>query len=379
MKRIIDAFLGTLHGKTGAPMLSKWLGILGALAILPAVAQMTAPQITLTTLHSFAGGSDGSGPGVGVVIGPGGVLYGATNSGGTSNYGTAYSLTPPASPGGSWTKNTLYNFTGVNDGAGPSHLVIGSNGRLYGTAAGYVVGPSYQGTVFSLTPPASPGGSWTETTLHIFTCGDDGCIPSGGLVIGKAGALYGTTFYGGPTANGTVFSVTPPASPGGSWTEAVLHSFSGSDGSGPYAGVVIGSGGVLYGTTQYGGTSFSLGTVFSVTPPSSAGGLWTETVLHSFVSADRGQEPAARVVIGAGGALCSTTIDGGASNDGTVFCLRPPASPGDPWTEVVLHSFDGSDGANPVGAVVIGPGHVLYGTTSAGGASNNGTVYQLTL
>lgn len=426
MRRIVSA----------VSMRSKRLGILGALATLPAVAQITAPP-TLNSLYSFAGGSDGatpysealvigkcgelygtttaggiddsgtvfsltpptvplgawteavlyrfaggsdgSGPG-GVVLGSGGVLYGSTNSGGTSNYGTVYSLTPPAAPGDSWTKTTLYNFTGVNDGAAPSQLVIGAKGQLYGTAAGYVAGPSYQGTVFSLTPPESSGGSWTETTLHIFTCGDDGCIPYGGVVIGKGGVLYGTTYYGGPSADGTVFSVAPPTSPGEPWTEAVLHSFTGgSDGYGPYASLVIGSGGVLYGTTQYGGASFfGLGTVFSVTPPASAGDPWTHSVLHSFGNADGGTETDARIVIGPGGALCSTTSDGGASDDGTVFCLKPPASAGDPWTEVVLHSFGGSDGANPVGAVVIGPGGVFYGTTSEGGASNDGTLYQLT-
>lgn len=62
-----------------------------------------------------------------------------------------------------------------------------------------------------------------------------------------------------------------------------------------------------------------------------------------------------------------------------MFCLKPPASPGGSWTEVLLHSFSGADGAYPVGGVVIGAGRVFYGTTSGGGTSNNGTVYNLTL
>jgi uncharacterized repeat protein (TIGR03803 family) len=438
MKRTVNAFLSILHGRTGESVLWRRLGIFGALAILPAMAQvtggpspLTAP--VLTTLHSFAGGSDGatpyneavigssgelygttsagggsndgtvfmltppgttggswtetvlhafhgsdgSLPQAGVVIGPGGVLYGTAEQGGSSSYGVVFSLTPPASPGGSWTETTLYTFTGGDDGGDPRQLVVGSAG-LYGTTdAG---GPSGQGTVFSLTPPASPGGSWTKTTLYAFAGGSDGAVPYGGVAIGVGGVLYGTTFFGGSSNAGTVFSLTPPASPGDSWTETLLHTFTGgSDAANPYVGVTIGSGGVLYGTTQYGGTSGS-GTVFAVTPPTSAGGLWTETVLQSFAySGLGGQGPVALIVIRPGGNVCSTAPDGGASDKGVVFCLEPPVSPGGAWTEVVLHSFRGSDGANPVGAVTIGAGKVFYGTTSTRGASNYGTVYQLRL
>jgi uncharacterized repeat protein (TIGR03803 family) len=101
MKRIVNAFLGTLHGKTGRSVLSKRLGILGALAIMPAFAQMTAPQIPLTTLYSFAGGSDGATPyNEALVIGSGGELYGTTSAGGGSNYGTVFMLAPPGTGGG---------------------------------------------------------------------------------------------------------------------------------------------------------------------------------------------------------------------------------------------------------------------------------------
>jgi len=185
-----------------------------------------------------------------------------------------------------------------------------------------------------------------------------------------------------------VFSLTPPASPGGAWTENVLYSFKGgADGAHPVAGVVIGTGGVLYGTTYAGGSS-SHGTVFSVTPPASPGGAWTENVLYTF-TAGTGANPKAGVVIGAGGVLYGTTYYGGASNLGTIFNLRPPASPGGPWTRKVLHSFTGAtgDGAYPFAGVVIGSGGVLYGTTVGGGGSTActsgsapgcGTVFSLT-
>jgi len=257
-----------------------------------------------TVLHSF-NGSDGTLPSEGVVIGPGGVLYGTTDSGGTSNYGVVFSLTPSTPSGDSCTERTLYNFAGGSDGAHPRQLVIGLNG-LYGTTDGYVAGASAMGTVFSLTPPASPGGSWTETTLYTFAGGSDGATPYTGLVIGAGGVLYGTTFYGGTANGGTVFTLTPPASRSASWTEDILHTFTGgSDGSGPYAGVVIGSDGVLYGTTQYGGAA-GRGTVFSLTPPASEDGAWTENVLHSFAGRE-GAGPVAGIAIGPRGVLYTTT------------------------------------------------------------------------
>ena len=125
------------------------------------------------------------------------------------------------------------------------------------------------GTVFSLTPPASSGGAWTEKILHIFNGGSDGQWPSAGVIIGPGGVLYGTTTGGGPSDNGTIYSLTPPASPGGEWTEAILYAFSGPDGSRPAAALLMGPNGVLYGTTYNGGTTWSpplpgLGTVFQL-------------------------------------------------------------------------------------------------------------------
>jgi len=100
--------------------------------------------------------------------------------------------------------------------------------------------------------------------------------------------------------------------------------------------------------------------------------------LYSFTSQSDGSNPVAGVVIGSGGVLYGTTAAGGTSNAGTVFSLTPPASPGGAWTENVLHSFTGGiDGADPVAALVIGKNGVLYGTTSSGGASNAGTVFAL--
>jgi hypothetical protein len=120
--------------------------------------------------------------------------------------------------------------------------------------------------VFALTPPASPAGTWREAVLHNFR-GIDGFGPKASLVIGGGGVLYRTTFGGGTSGRGTVFALTPPVLPGTSWTEAVLHSFTAgpSDGADPQAAVVIGRRGALYGTTYFGGT-LKAGTVFASMP-----------------------------------------------------------------------------------------------------------------
>jgi len=178
---------------------------------------------------------------------------------------------------------TLYTFGSQSgDGTGPyAGLVTGKNGTFYGTTNGG--GTEDLGTVFELAPPVAPGAGWRETVIHSFAGGLDGEYPLAGVIAAKDGTLYGAapcqTACGGANL-GVVFKLTPPvgAAPGadGEWTETILHTFTGqSDGAQPNA-VVLGNGGVLYGTTNYGGKS-NAGTVFELTPPNSSDGAWTET------------------------------------------------------------------------------------------------------
>jgi uncharacterized repeat protein (TIGR03803 family) len=346
---------------------------------------------TETVLHTFTGqDGDGFAPAGSPALGRSGTLYGITVEGGQTDLGTVYNLIPPASPGGAWTETVLYSFAGGSDGSYPgAGVVIGKAGALYGTtgAGGGGAGcfPYGCGTVFTLAPPASPGLAWMETVLYSFTGGSDGSVPSASLVIGTKGELYGTTEYGGASADGVVFELTPPSSPGGAWTETVLHAFTGQSGDGafPTAGLVIGKKGVLYGTTSAGGTA-SNGTVFELSP-ADPGAPWTETVLYSFGGGGQGGDPLGGVVIGQNGVLYGTTLNFGASqlcpgyDCGTVFALQPPASAGDAWTQIVLHNFTGrSDGAGPWAGVVVGESGALFGATSVGGSSNSGTVFKLT-
>jgi uncharacterized repeat protein (TIGR03803 family) len=176
---------------------------------------------------------------------------------------------------GTWKEKTLYQFSfegphGDKPGAG---LAFDTAGNLYGQTE---LGGKYNlGVVFRLAPAAN--GKWNETVLHSFKGGSDGDTPVGSVpVFDKAGNLYGTTFTGGdPSCNppygcGTVFKLTPGK--GGRWRETVLHRFTGgSDGSGPYSGVILDAAGNLYGTATYGGNpgcfqNSGCGVVFEITP-----------------------------------------------------------------------------------------------------------------
>ncbi len=187
--------------------------------------------------------------------------------------GAMAALALTAAAGAQVKYSVLHEFGGSGDGAFPSSgLAIGSSGVLYGVTnqggTGVCAGHKGCGTVYSLTPPETAGGKWTEEILYSFQGGNDGALPSG-VAVGTDGVLYGTTTYGGSgacsdggrTGCGTVFALTPPGTAGWAWTETVIYSFSGGTGDGalPRAGVTIGSDGTLYGTTEYGGAGACTG------------------------------------------------------------------------------------------------------------------------
>jgi hypothetical protein len=243
------------------------------------------------------------------------------------------------------------------------------------------------------------GGAWasgpTETTLYSFLGNPDGCNPIGPVVFDKAGNIYGTTQYCGQLGNGSVFELSPPAIPGGAWTEAVLYSFTGgtSDGGVPSSGVILDSKGALYGTTLYGGYASS-GTVFKLAPPAIQGGAWTETTLYRFCSSGTctdGIRPSGGLVFDKKGDLYGTASGGGNNAIGccgVVFELTPRKQ--GLWRETVLYTFLGnyfgqSDGYSPQNGVIFDTAGNLYGTTLSGGdysACQNGgcgVVFELSL
>ena len=286
-------------------------------------------------------------------------------------------------------ESVVWSFDGVTEGGNPqAGLVMDSSGDLFGTTA---VGGTYDcGTVFELIPPSTSGGNWTESTLWTFDDynGQDGAAPYAGLLMDKSGNLYGTTTVGGAHAisgdfGGTVFELTPPSTPGGKWTESILWSFGNdaNDGQEPYGNIIMDKSGNLYGTTRNGG-AYAMpdngGTVFKLTPPTPEG-KWTESILWSFGNGTDGNQPLAGLIMDARGNLYGTTFAGGSHSDGTVFELTPPSIGGGKWTESILRNFYfAKNGFEPHAGLIMDSHRNLYGTTLLGASGSGGTVFRLT-
>lgn len=281
-----------------------------------------APDGTETVVHAFAGGSDGASPQGGLIKDAAGNLYGTTEYGGTGyrdctggyGSGTIFKVAPDGQ------EKVLHSFTGSPDGCQPfGQLIMDAAGNLYGTTGWGGKSdcpPIYCGTVFKLSPDG------TETVLYSFRS-HDGEIPEGKLIMDAAGNLYGTTVYGGAQGVGTVFKLAPDG------TETVFYSFCGScsGGHSPYAGLLMDRAGNLYGTTAYGGLAncvngFGCGTVFKLAPDG------TEKVLHAFTGGSDGGGPHGDLITDGAGHLYGTSGYGGKVNAncyygcGTVFRIK---------------------------------------------------------
>jgi len=284
-----------------------------------------------------------------------GNFYGTTSQGG-GNFGTIFKIFHFAtSPNGS--EKILHSFDG-SDGRIPEFgLTIDHNGNLYGTT---LAGGQYGGgTAFRL----GAGGQFK--VLHAF--GGDGASPTT-FLSGADNAFYSTTVAGGEYNSGTVFKMTKKGK------VSVLYTFGSEDTGGvdPTGYLVQDSGGVLYGTTVYGGGMNNDGTVFSLKPDG------TETVLHSFAGGDDGVEPAGGLVIDGQRNLYGVTSFGGPGTNcfgngcGTIFKV---ASDG---TVTIIYAFTGGhDGSNPTGPLIKDGGNGFYGATVEGGVYGYGTIFWL--
>ncbi|MFZ0319285.1 MAG: choice-of-anchor tandem repeat GloVer-containing protein [Candidatus Sulfotelmatobacter sp.] len=340
-----------------------------------------------TTLTTFPA-ADGGLPQASLIADSSGNLYGVTSQYGSNAFGTVFKL-ERSSKG--WKESILYNFTsGTSAGtyfySDPSNLILDSSGNLYGeTSYG---GSAGDGMVFELSPDS--GGKWTEKTLLTFTSTSTGTRPFGGLIFDSEGNLYGTTESGGTVKNGcasgcgTVFKLSPAP---GAWTETILYNFAGgsSDGSEPSAGVIFDQAGNLYGTTSFGGIKAiecggGCGTVFKLTP--NAGGAWTESLLYEFTGAQGdGGTPDAGVIFDQAGNLYGTTSLGGnhgyvcgTNGCGIVYELSPHSGN---WSQTVLYTFQGTEGAFPVAGLIFDPAGNLFGTTEGGLFGLWGSVFEL--
>jgi uncharacterized repeat protein (TIGR03803 family) len=317
--------------------------------------------------------ADGAEPDSGLILDASGFLYGETRDGGKHRYGTVFM----ASVNGG--ESVLHSFLEGKSAYAGDGLLRDSKGNLYGTtSSAYIRNPKYFGVVFELK---KKGFHY----LHEFAVADpaSGYGPNSPLVMDANGNLYSTAYSGGITnclyenGCGLVFEITAAGS------ERVLYTFAGApDGANPGGGVVVDEQGNLYGTTFYGGTGsnceypqFGCGTVFKIAPDG------TETVLYSFKGEEDGGYPNGGLVLDSQGNLYGTTGNCGSSgcNYGAVFEVTPGGA------ETLLHSFaGGTDGAYPIGSLIMDGQGNLYGTTGQGGGSGCyggegcGTVFEVT-
>ena len=307
--------------------------------------------------------TDGGLPFGGLISDSQGNLYGESFIGGTFGYGEVFELSPGSN--GTWTENVIYSFAGGTDARAPlsETLTLDASGNLYSATEN---GGTYgDGAVFKLSPNSD--GSWSEAVLYSFSDGNDGGYPNDEqLAVDAAGHVYGLAILDGAHDYGVVFELVPGSN--GSWTEKVLHVFGGGADGTPLGGMTLDASGNLYGASSY--------TIFELLP--GTGGTWTEKELHRFTGGSDGAYPESKPIFDKAGNLYGTTNTGGAHR-GTVFELSPGSN--GTWTEKILHKFSatGEDGVFPgYAALARDAKGNLYGTTQQGGILNNGVVFAVT-
>jgi uncharacterized repeat protein (TIGR03803 family) len=328
--------------------------------------------------------SDGWNPWGVPAVAKNGDLYGVTVGGGDYTQGTAFKLTAPKIRGGKWKWSSLYEFPGGNGGGGPTTMMFGEDGNLYGADSGQ--------SLFELSAPKSRNGVWEYHLLYTLNGGGSEGVSIEGIALDAEGNIYGATELGGDMSCeqegcGTVFELKRPTKNGGKWRLSVLYTFTGSSTGGePVAGVTLDQKGNLFGTTYLGGT-FGYGIVYELTPPARKGRPWAESVLYSFdPTGNNGNTPASLLIFDSSGNIYGTTPGGGDPNCqagigcGVVYELSPPARKRGAWSYATLYAFQGgNDGITPWGSMVFDTAGNLYGTTQTGGGkASAGTVYRLT-
>ncbi len=318
---------------------------------------------TESVIFSFGSNAVGEFPTGGVTMDGRGNLYGLTFLGGLYFSGVAYELSPSSS--GTWSETILYNFDQASAGAGfyaADGLIWDTTGNLYGTTSNG--GPSGDGTVFQLVQASD--GTWTENTLYSFTGKDDGGLPYSRLLFDKAGNLYGTGVMGGAHDSGVLFEFIPESN--GTWTETIVHAFTGGAGSVASTGALtMDQSGNLYANTVFAVMKFS----------KDSKGQWNPTILHQFLGGPDGADGESKLLFDSAGNLFGTTMTGG-THRGTVFELSPTTT--GHWKEKILHCFEPKNDAifPEHGVLVEDSGGNLYGAAQSGGAYGQGAIFEIT-
>ena len=321
----------------------NWLaGLLAGLILVPMGA--AADIATFQRLKSFGKPDQaGANPRGKIIIGADGALYGTTVTGG---FGTVFKLNRLD---GSFRVLKVFHYA---DGANPlGGIMQASNGALYGTTS--AGGVSGYGTIFKLNPDGS--GFTVLRSLQQ----PDGTNPSATLLEGADGALYGTAYRGGSAGYGTVFKLNRDET-----GFTVLKSFNRSDGANPYASLIQGNDGAIYGTTHAGGFN-SIGTIFKLNPDGTG-----FTVLKNLDA-----YPSAALLQASDGALYGTTRNGGNWGDGSLFKINPDGSG---FATLFHFLYRDPSGGYPEAPLLEGPDGALYGACQQGGSGrNDGTVFRL--
>ena len=363
------------------------------------------PDGTITILRNFDNPVDGGYPRGGLIQGNDGAFYGMTNTGGPNNYGTIFRIT--ASGAYTVLKSLLVNTEGGNP---QENLILGNDGSFYGMT--YSGGVNGMGTIFRFNPSGNvytvlhsfsnaggrnPYGSLTkdkngilygltngggtyglgtifkiDPASKVFTVmrhlqGADGGYCRGSLALGNDGHLYGMGSQGGTTGAGTLFRITTAAP----YPFTLLRNLSGTDGGYPNGSLVKDSNGNFYGMMTSSGAKL-YGTIFRFNPSTKA-----YTVLRALDYTPDGGYPVASLVRGTDGNLYGMTPQGGsASRSGTLFKINPNVSPA---AFTVMVRFNGASalGNTPNGSLVQANDGAFYGTNSAGGAFNYGTIFKI--
>ncbi len=373
---VLYSFSGPDGDNPFAGLISDGAGNLYGITLLggsagAGVAFKLDPSGNETVLHSFTGGADGAYPTGALIRDSAGNLYGTANGGGNLSACGGFGCGLVFKLDSSGNETILYTFTGATDGAYPSGSVtLDTDGNLYGTTDG---GGDLNacfgggcGVVFKIDTKGN------ETALYAFAGTADGNFPNGGLILDGNGNLYGTTNTGGDLSGcfgagcGVIFKVDRFGN------QIVLHTFhSNPDGANPNGNLIRDTGGNLYGTAGDGG-ALNFGVVYKLD------GAGKETMLYSFPSSPRGSTPFAGVIRGGNGELYGTAFDGGLDDSGVVYKVDAQGK------ETILYTFTGgADGGFPDSVIRDDEGN-LYGTAGSGGdlsGCNNpygcGLVYKL--
>ena len=333
----------------------------------------------ITFLLPSGSSPDGGYPATGLTSGADGHFYGATGYQNyttypyVSNPGAIYSISPQG------VETVLHTFTQDTSGYFPlGGMIPGTDGALYGLLS--QGGANYEGAIYRIVPGTTASSSYSLLFNFAQVNGITASSLQGPLLEDAAGNFYGTAqfAYSNPppytsfkSYQGAIFVVSQSTG-----METFLHLFDdgsvAKDGESPNGGMILASDGNFYGTTRYGGSGGS-GIIYKVTP----GG--TYSILHNFddgTVADDGQNPTTGLIQSTDGNFYGTTSAGGAGSNGTIYKMTPQGK------VTILHSFsDGTlsgDGNTPSAPLIQGTDGNFYGTTSAGGGGSSGTVYEIT-